>query len=741
MAKYLLLFTLILLMGCKEKADFNNGFEELNDDKTFPAGWSFQAASIRNFKLETGTKHEGRYSLSIQNSISYSTPQEIENSFSINEDEKSGQDSSIELTGFMKVENIEGGYAGVWLKLEGANEQVVFADQKQSGTQDWAEYTVRLPYSKKIRKIAYGGILAGVGKVWLDDFKIYVDGKPASKLIQIPIKNAQLDTAFRTSSRIKEIPINTNVITNLSIVGQFWGFMKYHHPYVTGGNMNWDAQLFKLVTKALHCRDVNELSSNLEVYLDSMPVAKKCEGCKTTISSKVLINPDYGDLLSGKILTKSLTSKLRNVQQNRSSKQSCWVRKDSNIDFPQFTNEKSYEEMAFPDAGYRLLSLFRYWSIINYYYPYKKIAQPDWNQVLKDFIPQFIVVKNAEEYTLTTLKLIAMLNDTHANIWGNNPIIEAYKGKYRTPFYADFIENKLVITGFRTDTLQIREKVKLGDIIVSINGEITQKLIKKYLPITPASNYQTQLRDLPSSFLLKCKDNKMRFVISRNGKISSITVPLISRKSTYKDPDQPEKKGYYLINNEIGYVDAGQYMNSDLSAIKKLFLKTKGLIVDLRTYPSDFMPYTFGNYLKPKKSLFVRFSVADYSLPGSFIMADSAYNGSEMVFGAYNGKVVAIVNSNTQSQGEFTAMAFQSSANVKVIGSQTAGADGNVTGIVLPGGIHTMISGMGIFYPDHSQTQRIGVRIDKIVKPTIKGIINKKDELLEKAVNILNSGQ
>jgi hypothetical protein len=705
MKKYLLLFTLILLQGCKEKTNFNSGFEDVDEAETFPVGWSYQAPSINNFKLDKSIRNEGKYSLSIQNSINYNTPQEIGNSFFIDEDDKSSLDSSsIEMRGFMKMENIDGGYAGIWLKLDGENEQLAFADQKQGGTHDWVEYTVRLPYSKRIKKIAYGGILAGIGKVWFDDFKLYVDGKFASRLRHIPIKKAQLDTSYRTGSRIKEISINSSMITNLSIVGQFWGFLKYHHPYITGGNVNWDAQLFRLLDKALECKNVNELSSILEVYLDSLPKAKNCEGCNITLSPKVVIYPDYGDLLTGTILTNSLTSKLRNVQQNRSSKQNYWVKKDPNINFPQFTNEKSYEDMVFPDAGYRLLSLFRYWSIINYYYPYKNIAQPNWNQVLKDFIPQFVAAKNSEEYTLTTFKLIAMLNDTHANIWENNPALEAFKGTYRTPFFADFIEDKLVVTGYRTDTLNIRDEVKLGDIIVSINGDNIKKLVKKYLPITPASNYQTQLRDLPSTFLLKSNDKRVKLIPNRNGKNICVIVPLINRKATYKDPDHPDKNGYYLINDNIGYVNAGKYHNSDLPEIKKMFSKTKGLIVDLREYPSDFMPYTFGNYIKPIRSLFVKFSVADFSFPGSFVMADSAYNGSEKVENAYYEKVVVIVNSFTQSQGEFTAMALQSSPNVKVIGNQTAGADGNATGIVLPGGIYTMISGMGIFYTDGSPT-------------------------------------
>jgi C-terminal processing protease CtpA/Prc len=107
----------------------------------------------------------------------------------------------------------------------------------------------------------------------------------------------------------------------------------------------------------------------------------------------------------------------------------------------------------------------------------------------------------------------------------------------------------------------------------------------------------------------------------------------------------------------------------------------------------------------------------------------------------YKGKVVVIVDAQTQSQAEYTTMAFQSSANVTVIGSTTAGADGNVSPIILPGGISTMISGLDVLYPDGTETQRKGVKIDIPLKPSIAGIKAGRDELLEKAKDIINKSK
>ena len=86
-------------------------------------------------------------------------------------------------------------------------------------------------------------------------------------------------------------------------------------------------------------------------------------------------------------------------------------------------------------------------------------------------------------------------------------------------------------------------------------------------------------------------------------------------------------------------------------------------------------------------------------------------------------------------------MAFRVAPNATVIGSTTAGADGNVSGIPLPGGLRSMISGIGVFYPDKKPTQRVGIIPDIEVKPTLGGIRSGRDEVLEAALrHILGPG-
>ena len=150
----------------------------------------------------------------------------------------------------------------------------------------------------------------------------------------------------------------------------------------------------------------------------------------------------------------------------------------------------------------------------------------------------------------------------------------------------------------------------------------------------------------------------------------------------------------------------------------------------------DELVHTLGSYLGTYGEPFVKFSYGSIAEPGLFQLTPLTKSGKK-IDNRYQGKVVVLVNAVTQSNAEFVTMAFQTAPNVRVIGNTTAGADGNVSSILLPGGFKTWISGIGVYYPDGTNTQQTGIKIDVVVQPTIQGIINGKDEVLEKAKAII----
>ncbi len=83
-------------------------------------------------------------------------------------------------------------------------------------------------------------------------------------------------------------------------------------------------------------------------------------------------------------------------------------------------------------------------------------------------------------------------------------------------------------------------------------------------------------------------------------------------------------------------------------------------------------------------------------------------------------------------------MMLKQHPKAKVFGSNTSGANGDVI-IFKIADLDTRFSGLGAYYPDGRETQRIGIIPDVIVKPTVSGLQNGKDEVLEKALEYIKT--
>lgn len=740
MYRYLLILLVILFNSCSAQNSFNGGFEKIESKTNKPIGWTYgfnkTQALTYPAKLDSLLKVEGKYSVSIEKKEKGEGYGVIDYVIS-----ESFKGSSIELVGYMKTEAVANGYAGLWLRLDGEDGEAIAFDnmekRKITGNSDWKKYTIQLAYNENVNAIHLGGLLVGDGKAWFDDFELFIDGKKIKTLKPIEPKGAEKDVEFENGSNIQNFVPNAQQVSNLAVAAQFWGFLKYHHSSIANGDYNWDAELLRLLPAIIAAKTNEELSAVLEKRLDQLPQIPNCKSCSNKTKQQSLIKPNYGDLLTGKVFNQSLTNKISFILYNAQVKKNYYIAMAPGVGNPIFKNEKAYANMAYPDAGYRILALFRYWNMINYFFPYKDVIGEDWNQVLPEMLPVFIAAKDQTQYTKATLKLFAKINDTHAYAMGSADVVNNIRGKNTAPFRAKFVGDQLIVYDYFNAEDSIKKSYKIGDEILMINGEKVTDLIKKYDPFVAASNYDTKLRNLPLGFLLRSDDETMQLTIKREEQLIKQTCRLIDYKSTYNIKN-PAVQSHKIISGNIGYVYPGSYKNASLPEITKLFENTKGIVVDMRCYPSDFMPFTFGNYIKKDKTPFVKFSMGSVAAPGTFRMGNEISNGGNN--NAYKGKIIVIVNSESQSNAEYTTMAFQSSPNVKVIGSQTAGADGNVSTIVLPGGISSWISGIGVFYPDGTPTQRVGVKIDYPIKPTVKGIRDGKDELLEKAMELLKKG-
>jgi C-terminal processing protease CtpA/Prc len=726
---------LTLLIGltafCQTSEKFNFDFEIVDNGK--PKYWNNFGSSNYTISLDSINKRNGKYSVTIE--YKDGNPDFKAWAFTI-PDNYSGK--KITLSGYIKTEKVTDGYAGLWLRIDPS---IAFDNMNKNGvkgTTDWTKYEITLEMNpKKTKQIVIGGLLVGKGKMWLDNFNVSIDGKDIKdqKPIARKLHPAEIDKEFDKGSGITCISVDKTQIENLKQLGLIWGFLKYYHPNIAKGEYNWDYELFRILPKVLNSNNSKKRDSVLIKWIDSFGEFSQGKDAAFK-SSDIKIEPDLV-WINNSNFSDELTTLLLKVKNADRPKENYYIGLQPGVGNPVFKNENAYSSMKYPDAGFRLLCLYRYWNIIQYYFPYKNLIEEDWKNVLSEFIPKFLEAKDENEYTLTVLELIGRVHDTHANIWGGNPVINNYFGLRYAAVELTFIESKPVVTGFYDEKLGKETGLEIGDIISAINNKPVEEIVKERVKFAPASNYPTKLRDIATN-LLRTNDTIVNIEFVRFDKRESKTLNTYSLKefniySKYQVTDTCFK----LINKDIAYINNGSLKRKYLPKIWKEIENTKGLIIDIRNYPSDFPIYNLSSYLIPKRTPFVKFTNGSIKNPGLFTFTTSLDAGKKNK-NYYKGKVVILINEISQSSAEFHTMAYRVNPNSTVIGSTTAGADGNVSQFYLPGGISTMISGIGVYYPDGKETQRIGIVPDIELKPTIQGIKEGKDELLDKAIEIIN---
>lgn len=721
-----------------KKSNFNFDLENTSKKNDIPDGWKIWGSTKYLVKTDSTIKHSGNYSVSIESTDSVQENNFGGLSFQI---PAKYAGSQIELRAYIKMQNVSNGSIGLVLKIEGNSRILGFDNMLKKniqGTSDWTMYSVQLQLPEKAKTITIGAILAGKGKINVDDFQILIDGEDLSKAIikEQPFIKAEADTAFNKGSGINSINLTPAQTKNLVILGKVWGFLKYYHPAIAKGEYNWDFELFRILPKFLDSKNQIDRNKILSEWIASLGNIQK-EKADPIDSSSVKLYPDIDWIADKTTLGDEQSNQLIQIKNAKRNPTNYYVSLEENVHNPLF-NENAYNKFSYPDAGFRLLSLFRYWNIIQYYYPNRKLMDNNWNSVLINYLPKFIEAKTALDYKFSALSLIAQIQDTHANIYGYDSVLENHKGKYIVPIEIKFVENQAVVIKDYPSTPNTNLIFLNGDIINSIKGKSVANIIKEKLPFTPASNYPTQLRIIEKE-LFRTNDSILQISYTRNNLIQNTLTHTLVFDKFFKGNNRDTCFKY--LSPDIAYLYPGTFKNSYMTELAPLISKSKGLVIDMRCYPAEFMVFTMGNYLNANAKYFARFSEASIQYPGLFTNKNQAMIGnsnSNSNSEHYNGKVVIIVNETTQSQAEYTTMAFRASNNAIVIGSTTAGADGNVTQFSLPGGITTWISGLGVYYPDGRETQRVGIIPDIVIKPTIKGIKEGRDELLEEAIRLIN---
>lgn len=519
-------------------------------------------------------------------------------------------------------------------------------------------------------------------------------------------------------------------------LGKVWGYLKYHHPAVRQGCFDWDSELLDLLPGHVGLADEQAANDRLAQWVDDLD-AGECDR-QSDESGEVQFSIDRGWLDDTDLLGNELGAALDALGPiSGQDGLQFYVVQQPGVGNPQFPEDPPYKDLEDVDWRYRLLALFRYWNIIEYWFPYRDRITGDWDTVLREFVPRFVDARSRGDYELELMALVARVEDGHANVWSllsKRPPA----GDLNVPAHIRWIEGRPVV--WRVVDAEPGDepasgsagRLRFGDVILAIDGTPVDEVVAQWKPFYGGSNEPSIMREICHS-LLRGEDETVPVTVDRNGAEAELVLtrgepPFGLRVAHDRDGDV-----FQSLSDDVAYVKLSAVDAAEAKGYIESAIGHRGLVIDIRNYPSAFMVFALGRHLVGEPTPFARFTNIDLARPGTFRWRGDPLE-LEPAEPRFEGRIVILVDEYSMSQSEYTAMAFRAAPGAVVVGSRTAGADGNISGIMLPGGHRTTISGIGVFYPDKTPTQKVGIVPDIEVLPTIAGIRAGRDEVLEAAV-------
>jgi carboxyl-terminal processing protease len=511
-----------------------------------------------------------------------------------------------------------------------------------------------------------------------------------------------------------------------------WGYFKYNHSEVSNCKLNWDSVLLATLPQ------VKSATNNLQFNAVLLKMLRVAGQMKTATSATPLLDPAYSfnvDTLWMKdtSFSPSVRGIFDSVRYNFRPHRGCQVQYDTiGNGFLGFPGDKYMAGTNYPDESKRLLMFFRYWNVIHYFNPNNQIIDHPWDSTLFLSVIPIANAAESKSFYAAFLKAFSKVDDTHTQGLSFSQTSNFPAGDYMPKLAITYAEGKYVV--IKSGVAGISR----GDIVKSIDGLSTSQIEDSLRPYTSASNMASFHRDICPTMLSGVYSSKMALDYEDSNGISHFASV---KRIIALSPDWynfyanvASTISYKTLGCNTGYVHMGNLQLTDVNPMYDSLKNKPAIIFDIRNYPNG-TAWPLSQLMLPNRMPAAVFTIPDITYPGTFYPYADSF-GIDNNTDAYKGKVIILMNEETQSQAEFTCMILSLNKKVTKIGSQTAGADGDITRLKLSDDLYTGFSTLGVKYPDGTNAQRKGIVPDIVLKPTITGIRHGVDEMLNAAIQL-----
>jgi C-terminal processing protease CtpA/Prc len=417
-------------------------------------------------------------------------------------------------------------------------------------------------------------------------------------------------------------------------------------------------------------------------------------------------------------------------------------------------------ELAFvPDYGdgaVRLAAVIGAWGTLSQVYPYMDVARAkgapggaggagarDWNGALERALVGAAAARDGNEFQRVLDVLLAELNDGHGMAWGGGgamtrplPVravwLEREKGAGEAAGEgAGWEGRELVVVAAEASTGLVA-----GDVIESINGVLVRDGAAEMWPRVSAATAQHGRTVLARRMLSVLGAQAMLGVRRADGGEATLRV---AASATGEVPEVVRPANGTELAPGIVYFNLVGAGVRELRAQEEALAAARGVVFDVRGYPDQAATMLLP-MLTDKDLRSARWNVPKWTrgFGRGVAWAESNWTLPPRK-PRIAGKAAFLIDGSAISYAESIMEIVAHERLGRLVGEATAGTNGNVTTLVLPGGAGMQFTGMKVIKQDGSALHGVGVVPTDPVVPTRGGIAAGKDEVLERAVELLKA--
>lgn len=402
---------------------------------------------------------------------------------------------------------------------------------------------------------------------------------------------------------------------------------------------------------------------------------------------------------------------------------SVWA--DSAGTLPMVSEITPPEDYAIDDVEMRIAAISAAWGTLSLFYPYFADQGTDWLAALPPALAEAAAGRSAVDTRIALCHLESRLHDNHGKVTHpGRPITGILPISFRK------FGDKIIVIGGITEYLQ---SIQLGSELLAINGTPAQETYAQTeLQVSAATE---GLRDYltPARMTMGNPGELWKLRIRHlNGSVNDYLLPLVDdRLYAHVNRESRPANGTELSSG-IYYLDLDALPSDAWGQLISKMERAQVIIVDFRGYVTGTTYDVFSHITDHE----LRSPI--WQIPLIPKIDDIKYSISQWsVFPQtprFKAKVVALMDGRSMSAVETALQMFRENKLGILVGETSAGANGNVGYIDLPGGFNMRFTGLRTSSSDGSTVHGHGFTPDYVVHPTFEGIRAGRDEILEAGV-------